>query len=194
MSMRFFRALAKRFRRDENGAVTVEFVILFPFYIFLFCSAFEVGMYLLRQILLDRGLDETVRNLRLGVYPASWATIPTRDNVRLTVCDNTPIIADCSSQLNLELIDINDFRASRNSEFTKANSQIECRNRGVANFVPSSDWNPGSRNHIIVIRACWFYKPFFNAFTIAQLAPLKALQDSKGGVPVFATSAFAVEP
>jgi hypothetical protein len=194
MSMRFFRALSKRFRRDENGAVTVEFVILFPFYIFLFCSAFEVGMYLLRQILLDRGLDETVRSLRLGVYPAAWSTPPTRDNVKSTVCLNTPVIADCSNQLNLELIDVDDFWANRDAEFDDANSQIECKDRGAVSFTPVSSWDAGSRNHVIVIRACWFYKPFFNSFTIAQLAPLKALQDSKGGVPVFATSAFAVEP
>jgi hypothetical protein len=194
MSMKFFRALSPLRRSKESGAVTVEFVILFPFYIFLFVSAFEVGMYLLRQILLDRGLDETVRSLRLGVYPASWSTPPTRDDVKGTVCTNTPVIADCAAQLNLELIDVDDFWADRETEFDEANSQIECKDRGAVSFTPVSSWEAGSRNHVIVIRACWFYKPFFNAFTIAQLAPLKALQDSQGGVPVFATSAFAVEP
>lgn len=193
MIMRFFRKL-RPVRRAEDGAVTVEFVILFPFYIFLFCTAFEVGMYLLRQILLDRGLDETVRSLRLGIYPASWNDPPERDDVKGTVCDNTPIIADCADQLNLELIDVNDLWEERGDEFIEAASNIECRDRGDDDFEPVSSWEPGSRNHIIVIRACWFYKPFFSSFTIAQLAPLKALQDSKGGVPVFATSAFAVEP
>ena len=194
MSMKFFRALSRRFRRDENGAVTVEFAILFPVYIFLFCSAFEVGMYLLRQILLDRGLDQTVRALRLGVYPASWSAVPTRDNVRTTVCENSPIIPDCLEGLNIELIDINDFWEDREDEFEDANSAIECIDRGADEFEPVRSWEPGARNHIIVIRACWFYEPLFSEFTIAQFPALKGLQDTDGGVPVFATSAFAVEP
>ena len=191
------RGLLSRFRRirdNEDGNPTVEFVILFPLYIFLFCSAFEVGMYLLRGILLERGLDLTVRTVRIGIYPPSWSTPVSRSDLKGDICKNTPVISNCSQSLNLELINIDSLRTTPNPGFTLASGAVECTDRGNASFTPNNSWQPGSRNDVVVIRACWIYDPFFPTFGIAAEAPLQAIKDSKGGVMVVAASAFAVEP
>ena len=46
----------------------MEFVILFPVVITLFIAAFETGMILSRQVLLERSLDEAVRSFAAGAH------------------------------------------------------------------------------------------------------------------------------
>ena len=190
------RRLLSRFRRirdDENGNPTVEFVILFPIYIFLFCSAFEVGMYLLRGILLERGLDLTVRTIRIGIYPEDWEVPLKRDQLKADICGNTPVIVNCMDSLHLELINVDTLRTSPNPGFDLAAQPVECVDRGDPK-VPGNSWQPGSRNDVVIMRACWIYDPFFPTFGIAAEAPLEAIKDAQGGVMVAAATAFAVEP
>ncbi|MEM1301875.1 MAG: TadE family protein, partial [Pseudomonadota bacterium] len=52
-------------RRDTEGASSIEFVVVFPAAMIIFLSTFEAGMYLTRQVFLDRGLDMAVRDIRL---------------------------------------------------------------------------------------------------------------------------------
>ena len=189
-----FLSRFRRIRNNEDGSTTVEFVILFPIYIFLFCSAFEVGMYLLRGILLERGLDLTVRTVRIGIYPPGWSTPLVRADLKGDICNNTPVITNCAESLNLELINIETLRTTPNPGFTAANASVECVDRGDDEFEPVNSWQPGSRNDVVIIRACWIYDPFFPTFGIAAEAPVEAIKDSKGGVMVVAASAFAVEP
>ena len=184
----------RRIASDENGNPTVEFVILFPIYIFLFCSAFEVGMYFLRGILLERGLDMTIRTVRIGIYPPSWGDPVRRTDLKGDICGNTPIISNCLQSLNLELINVDSLRTTPNPAFATAAGAIQCTDRGDPTFTPTNSWNPGSRNDVVIIRACWIYDPFFPTFGIAAEAPLQSIKDSRGGVMVFALSAFAVEP
>ena len=59
------RQLRRRMGR-EDGNATIEFVILFPMVIFLLVSAVEVGFITIRHTMLDRAVDLTVRDIRLG--------------------------------------------------------------------------------------------------------------------------------
>jgi len=55
-------------RRKEDGNATIEFAILFPAFIMIFLSAFESGLLMTRQVLLDRAVDLTVRDIRLRTW------------------------------------------------------------------------------------------------------------------------------
>ena len=83
----------RRFRRSEEGNGTIEFVLFVPFFLALFLSSFELGMLLARNVMLDRGLDIAVRQVRLGqMDPVN------HDNMKAAVCDAAVIIPDAPSK------------------------------------------------------------------------------------------------
>ena len=55
----------RRFRSDEDGNMMIEFVIFVPLLFTIFMTSVELGIYSMRQMWLDRGLDMTVRLVRL---------------------------------------------------------------------------------------------------------------------------------
>ena len=59
--IRTLKSRIARFRRDESGNPTVEFVLIFPLYLGLMAMSVELGMVTLRHTLLERGLDMAVR-------------------------------------------------------------------------------------------------------------------------------------
>ena len=56
----------RKFARRETGTATLEFCIVFPIIMILFIAVFETAMILIRQVMLERALDNTVRLLRLS--------------------------------------------------------------------------------------------------------------------------------
>ena len=55
-----------RFRRDENGVATIEFVILFTPMIMMMLMGAEAGLLNLRHAMLERGVDVAMRAVRLA--------------------------------------------------------------------------------------------------------------------------------
>ncbi|MCB2122196.1 MAG: pilus assembly protein, partial [Rhodobacteraceae bacterium] len=80
----------KRFLRQERGAVTIEFVLWFPLFFGIFLSSVESGMLMLRYVMLERGVDVTVRDLRIGTLK-----FPSHDDLKREICRNSLILPDC---------------------------------------------------------------------------------------------------
>lgn len=93
MISRMFRARAciRRFLRNETGSSTVEFCILLPAFLALFISSYEAGLLMVRNVMLERGVDLAVRDLRLGTPEP-----PTFEEFKQSICDNSLIIANCN--------------------------------------------------------------------------------------------------
>lgn len=106
--MKQFIHTLRHFRRDEDGNATVEFAILFPFFIFMFCAAVELGMITFRHSMLERGLDLAVRDVRL----TTGANFQHNDIKDLT-CQYAGFLPDCDTQLHLEMqpLDMRNFTA-----------------------------------------------------------------------------------
>ncbi|MCV2892998.1 TadE/TadG family type IV pilus assembly protein [Lentibacter sp. XHP0401] len=176
--MRQFIQKIRRFGRAEDGNATVEFAILFPFFVFMFCAAVELGMVTFRHSMLERGLDLAVRNVRL-----TTAADYQHDDIKQMACDFAGILPNCMTQLHLEMqpLDMRNFtapsRTARCSDITQ-----------VAN--PLKQFSNGQQNQMMVLRACFVFKPVF---------PLTGLGrhldwDGNGHAWMIATSAFVQEP
>ena len=63
-SVKAWCSKALRFRKDEDGAATVEFVLVAPMFLGLVLATFESGWMMTQSMMLERGLDQTVRELR----------------------------------------------------------------------------------------------------------------------------------
>ena len=172
------KRLLRRFRKSEDGSATVEFVIIFPIFMFLFASCFELGTIMLRQTMLDRGIDMTVRQVRLGVVP-----IVTHDTLKDMICDRAAILPNCNTQLKLEMRVI-DPRAWVNMPAT-----ADCIDRADLN-LPALNFQTGLPNQMMILRACHLFDPYFPTFGLGEFVP----RQSGDAYALISTSSYVVEP
>ncbi|MFC6584811.1 TadE/TadG family type IV pilus assembly protein [Sulfitobacter aestuariivivens] len=101
--IRTLTSYLRQFRRDEDGsALVVEFVIFTPLIIGCFLMGVEMGLYSMRHMFLDRGLDLTVRYVRLNTN-----TPMTHPQLKDMICRNAGFIDDCDTTLRLEMQPLN---------------------------------------------------------------------------------------
>ncbi len=165
------------FIKDQRGNATIEFVIMFPVLMFFVMMVFETGFIATRSVLLERGLDIAVRDLRLG-------TDPTIDHAKLRklVCDNSSILVNCERDLILEVVEFD-----INSAYPQ--NQANCIDR-TEEIDPTITFNPGGRSRIMFVRACMIIDPIFPGLGITLGLP----RDSSGGFQLVAYTAFMNEP
>ncbi len=174
-----------RFARDERGNGTIEFVLFVPFFLMLFLSTFEMGMLMVRQTMLDRGLDFTVRIIGLNLMvDASGDQVVNRANISRSICFfSGGMIPDCTNRLRVEMVRANPHNWNR------LPLAPDCVNVDEP-AEPVTSLTVGTANELMFIRACALFDPY------APTAGLGAgLQRQTGDLyAMFATSAFVVEP
>lgn len=166
------------FVRDETGTGTIEFVLVFPIIFTTFIAAFESGFFMMRYVMLDRAVDMTVRELRLGIIAA-----PAMAKIKKSICDKGNLIDDCVNALKIELVSVN------TTSWIFPTGPIQCVDRGKPPD-PVIEPNLGVENEVMLIRACLAGKPMFPAAIIAA----NMTRSSNGDYFVTATSAFVNEP
>jgi len=170
---------ARRFRRAESGTSTVEFALSLPVMITLFLASFDLAVMNIRQLMIGRGLDLAVRDLRLG----TWPNLDT-DTLKQAVCDETGgFIPDCVNELMIELVPV------PQPGWSLPDPQATCVDRDAA-VQPAVTFNPGAQNEMMIVRACVLVDPIVPGSALAL-----RLQDSPGdGVALVASSGFVNEP
>ena len=170
-------SFARKFRKDDTGNATVEFAILAPVFLFFMMAAVEVGMITLRSTLLERGLDQTVRWVRLNT-----GSQVTHAQLKDMICQNN-FMSDCASNMHLEMID----RDLRN--WNDLPRTATCTDRSL-DVQPVSNPQPGVDNELMVLRACAKFQPIFpSSWFTSQL-----VRDQAGDVRIVAMTAFVMEP
>lgn len=172
--------LIRRFRKDTNATVTVEFAILMPLFFMLLTSTVELGMVVLRQSQLERALDIAVRDIRLTTGAA-----PQHDTVRDQICEISGFIDNCSTSLRLELVQLDPFAWAGVSE------QPDCISKPEDIQPVRGFSNDGASNDLMLIRACMRFKPLFSSWGFGEDL---ATADPEGLVSLVAVSAFVQEP
>lgn len=174
-----FAKLPRLFRRDEAGSVTIEFVIMVPFFLGLFFSSVELGLMTMRHSYLERALDLTVRDIRL-----STGFTPSHDQLVEDICERTAMIPNCKDNLQLEMA----TKDPRN--YVELDSNTLCTDRSNTDTNPVTRFEDGSENELMVLRACAKVSPIFptSAFG-AGLA-----KDDAGDYAIVVLNAFVQEP
>jgi hypothetical protein len=191
--IRFLRRIAG-FRDREEGSATVEMVILFPVFMVLFVSSFELGTVMLRQTMLDRSVDMTVRELRLNLveFEPDPTLTPTQqlnvfhDLLRERVCDRSGFLANCATKLKLEMR-IVDPRA-----FTGLDPDADCQDYESSTLPPTS-LQTGAPNAMVVIRACHLFKPFIENFRLGVVLG-EILPTDGAYYRIVSTASYVIEP
>lgn len=180
MSSSVARGLAA-FWQDERGNATIEFVVLFPFVVFLIFSMAEAGVLMARTVMLDRGLDMAMREIRLGNAQGLG-----HDDIKALVCQEAYLLADCIESVLLELAPVGDVDTPGGGF---PSTPIQCIDR-TGNVDPVITFDPGSSDEIMYVRACIVVDPLFPTSGLGALLPT----DASGGYAIIAKSAFTNEP
>lgn len=182
--------LWRRFRQDEAGGPTIEFALVFPGIIMLLVSSMELGLLLTRHVMMERGLDMAVRELRLNnveLDPDDPSESARR--VKVLVCNAAGLLPNCMVNLRLEMRPIDLFFSGSNQSNNAIPRAASCTDYDEP-FLPARNFAPGTSNQVMVVRACGSFAPMFpNIVLGAALAT-----GPHGRYRIVSSTAFVMEP
>lgn len=169
----------QRFRRDEGGSgILIEFVIFVPLVFSCFLMAVEMGVYSMRHMFLDRGLDITVRHIRLNTN-----TNMTHSDLKDMICEWSGFLDDCDTTLRLEMQPVD----PRNFATFDPNPDCVDLSEDVA---PVRGFQLGTEHELMILRACVKFKPVYPTTGLGYAAA----KDGSGRMRMVSTAAFVQEP
>lgn len=171
-------SILRRFSRSEDGSATIEFALTFPAMLFIMLSGIELGLISLNHAMLERSLDMTVRNIRLGT-----GTAPQHDEIKTLICQRASFISNCTDNLRLEMIQV-DPRA-----WTAIAATPDCTDQSEE-VAPVRSFVNGLENELMILRACVKINPFFPTAGLGN----NMVKDGAGQYALASTSAFVQEP
>ncbi|HBS51119.1 MAG TPA: pilus assembly protein TadE [Rhodobacteraceae bacterium] len=175
---RALRSRLWRFRRDEDGNSTIEFALTFPAVMVLFLSAIELGYVTLQHGMLERAMDMTVRDIRLGT-----GTAPQHDDIKDLICTRAGFIRNCSDNLRLEMVRVDPRAWNAPPETPDCTDQSE-------DVKPVRDFVQGRSNELMFLRACAKIDPIFPTTGLGA----SMTKDGAGQFALVSNSAFVQEP
>ena len=176
MTRKMLPALS-RFRDSDDGSMVVPFTLWLPVFLILIIGSIELGTLTLRHTVLERALDETVRQVKLGTGPSS------HDEMKTEICNRAALLPGCEDMLHLEMI-VLDMR-----DWSAPPAAADCRDAAEP-VTPQRNFQSGAGGQMMFLRACYKFKP---ATPIGSFnASLST--DGSGYAGLVSTSAFVNEP
>lgn len=168
----------RRFRDSEDGSMVVPFALWLPLFVGIIVSGVELGTTTLRHTTLERALDETVRDVKLGT-----GTVYDHASLKAAICTSAAILPDCDANLQLEMIKM----SMRN--WTTPPTSADCVDTSAA-VNPQRTFEYGRDNELMLLRACFKFKPLSPATKISTGFGT----DAAGYTAIVSYSAFVQEP
>ncbi len=170
--------MLRRLLGDERGNASIEFLVVFPAFVFVLLAGIESGVTLTKKVMLERALDLAVRDLRLGNLED-----PTHDSLRDRICARSVVLGACSQALLLELRVIDEATWNLPAQNTACIDRSE-------EIAPPITFNPGGSNQVMLVRACVLIEPLFPTTPYG----LGLTLDPTGAFALRTASAFVNEP
>ncbi|SMX33228.1 TadE/TadG family type IV pilus assembly protein [Octadecabacter ascidiaceicola] len=172
------------FRKEEDGSESLELALIFLPFVMIPVSGFELGLLMTRHVMVERGLDMAIREVRLNTG------VPfTETQFKTMVCNSAGIIPNCMVNLRLEMRNI-DLRHTGSNATNQIPRHASCTNLDYPNQAPRNYTN-GVPNELMVVRACGLFSPMLPEFGLGYF--LSRIRGD-GNYPLVATAAFVMEP
>lgn len=179
MGFRHLPGRVIRALRREDGTASIEFVLTVPMVLTMFLMGAEASILMTRQMLLDRSMDVSMREVRLGQHPNL-----DHDKFKEILCGRANLIPDCRNVIRIELAPVS------KTAWNLPDRDATCVDRR-AEVQPVTDVTQGPDNGLMMVRACVVVDPFFPGIGLGlRLAESRG----DGGYALVATSAFVNEP
>lgn len=170
--------LLRRLRR-EDGAVTIPTIFWLPLFFMIMLAGVEMMVTNLRQILLERAVDVTTRELRLGTMVNL-----THDELKRKICSAIRYVPDCTENLAVEIFPVD----TTTWQFSNTSGTMCTDSTSSETLTPTLNY--GSSNQLMVVRACLKLK------SMSDMDPLGAalVKDAGGRYALVAMTAYVNEP
>lgn len=175
---RAFTSFLRDFGRKEDGQIVIEFLFGFPIVFAIFIMSVEMSIYTMRQLWLDRGLDVTIRQVRL-----STGDPDTHDELKAMICEQANFLPDCAETLRLEMmsVDVRNFQGfGQDADCVDVSQPV----------TPLRQFVNGAEHELMMLRACYMFKPVFPTSGLGK----EFVKDGSGRVKMVSYSAFVQEP
>jgi len=173
------------FRRGEDGGPSVEFVLVFMPFMIITVSGFELGLLMTRHVMLERGVDIAVRDVRLNTSVA----IDEIEFKRL-VCNAAGLLGDdCMTKVRLEMVAV-DMRVQNGMGASTMPREASCTDVNDP-FLPARNFVNGVPNEMMIVRACGLFEPMLPDFALGYFL---SRMRSDSLYPLVSTTAFVMEP
>jgi Flp pilus assembly protein TadG len=174
----------RRFLACEDGNSTIEALFFYiPIFLFLLASI-EIGILSTRHVLLERGVDLAVRQVRIGALKDADGKGPGIDTVRTAICNYSGVIPDCLDSVKIKMVKM-DVR----NWGTDLDGPVQCIDRAESEQVPTTFTN-GANNELMVLQVCALFDQFFPTTSLSNgFAKING-----GGYGLIATTSYVVEP
>lgn len=172
------RTFLRRFWSGEKGNSTIEFALLVPLVFVFFMTSIEIGMYAMYQMWLDRGLDITVRSVRLNTG-ANYS----HSDLKSMICEHSGNLEDCDQTIRLEMkpVDPRSFAG-----FTGGADCVDISQP----VTPLRTFVHGGNHELMLLRACYKFKPVFPTAGLGK----SYTKDGSGRFFLTSESVFVQEP
>lgn len=175
--IRHFKRFVRDFRK-EDGTASIEFVFIIPMLMTVFMASCESGYFMVRHVMLERAVDMTMRDLRLGLLGNV-----NQNDLRTLMCSRSVVLHDCAANLKIELQPVS------MTTFVMPATPETCVDR-TDNIDPPTTYNPGGGSEMMLVRVCVRQDAMFPSTGVG----LGLEQDAQGGYALVARSAFVNEP
>ena len=156
--------------------MVVPFALWLPIFLVLILSAIELGTLTIRQTAMERALDDTVREVRLG-------SVNSATEIKQSVCTKAAVLPNCTNMLQLEMVRL-DMHA-----WAAPAAAADCVDT-LLDVTPYRTFHPSGGGRMMMLRACYKYQPITPAGTISS----HLSTDTEGYTAIISTSAFVTEP
>lgn len=168
-----------RYRSAEDGAVTIPTLLWLPVFLMIMVAAVELCVMTLKQTMLERGVDLSVRILRLGL-----SEMPTHDVLKRSICSNIGFVSTCMDDLAVEVFEVD----QSNWTSSAAGQAVLCSDGITESTQPTLE--SGIDNQLMVLRACLRVSPMEKFNPLAQALT----KNENGQYALVVTTAFVNEP
>lgn len=170
--------------KSEDGSSTVEFVLIFPVIFGIFMTGYDSSMYITRFSMLDRALDLSMRDLRLGRFPdPDGDGVMTHDELKDLICSRTVLIRDCGDNIRVALQRVD------TATFDMPTDPMACVDR-TAKIQPLTTVTPGQADELMLVRACVIIEGVFPGSAFGT----RMVKEPGGGYIMTAKSVYVNEP
>ena len=175
--MTFAKKAMRRFAQSEEGSMVVPVALWTPVFLGLILATVELGTITIRHTALERAMDDTVRDVRLGNGAEDHAEL------KQAICNSAKVLPNCDTTLKLEMVRLN-MRAWQSPKKT-----ADCYDEAEP-YADQRTFDKSGDQDLMYLRACYKYKPITPAGWLGS----NLAKDNDGYAALTSKSAFVVEP
>lgn len=145
-------------RRDTSGVTTVELMVALPLMLSIVSFTMDLGLLMVRNVVLERAVDISIRDIRLGNAPAD-----DYDGLRQKICENAIIIPECSTRLKMQLNAMSPY------VWEDPGKVPDCESLKSVTVTAPRVFDAAARNQLVFFRACAVLDPVMPGWGMGDL-------------------------